>query len=71
MNVASLEVLQLVSIVIAPNGVYDLAIQNHHANTGELDIDSRDCEPNCLVPARPHGTRRRSADTHSRAPGCL
>jgi molybdopterin-synthase adenylyltransferase len=47
MNVASLEVLQLVSMVVAPSGVYDLGIQNHHASTGELDIDSRDCEPNC------------------------
>jgi hypothetical protein len=47
MNVASLEVLQLVSMVIAPSGVYDLGIQNYHASTGALDIDSRDCVPNC------------------------
>jgi hypothetical protein len=47
MNVASLEVLQLVSMVVAPSRVYDLGIQNHHASTGELDIDSRDCQSNC------------------------
>jgi molybdopterin-synthase adenylyltransferase len=47
MNLASLEVLQLISMVIAPSGVYDLDVQNHHASTGELDIDSRDCERSC------------------------
>jgi hypothetical protein len=47
MNVASLEVLQLVSMVAAPQGIADLGGQSYHAVTGALDNDTRDCEPSC------------------------
>jgi hypothetical protein len=47
MSTASLEVLQLVSMVAAPQGIADLGGQIYHAVTGVLDNDTRDCEPNC------------------------
>jgi ThiF family protein len=47
MNVASLEVLQLVSMVAAPQSIADLGGQSYHAVTGVLDNDTRDCEPTC------------------------
>ena len=47
MNTASLEVLQLASMVAAPQGIADLGGQIYHAVTGVLDNDTLDCEPNC------------------------
>jgi molybdopterin-synthase adenylyltransferase len=47
MNTASLEVLQLISMVAAPQGIADLGGQSYHAVTGVLDNDTRDCEPMC------------------------
>lgn len=47
MNVASLEVLQLVSMVVAPQRIADLGGQIYHAVTGELDNDTLDCNPEC------------------------
>jgi hypothetical protein len=47
MNTASLEVLQLISMVAAPQGIADLGGQSYHAVTGVLDHDTRDCEPTC------------------------
>lgn len=47
MNVASLEVLQLVSMVAAPQSIADLGGQSYHAVTGVLDNDTRDCKPTC------------------------
>jgi hypothetical protein len=47
MNVASLEVLQLISMVAAPQGIADLGGQSYHAVTGVLDNDTRDCAPTC------------------------
>jgi molybdopterin-synthase adenylyltransferase len=48
-NVASLEVLQLLSMVIAPQGIADIGSQNHHFVTGELDVDTHSCGDNCLL----------------------
>ena len=47
MNTASLEMLQLVSMVAAPQGIADLGGQIYHAVTGVLDNDTLDCEPHC------------------------
>jgi molybdopterin/thiamine biosynthesis adenylyltransferase len=47
MSTASLEVLQLVSMVVAPQGIADLGGQIYHAVTGELDNDTRHCSHNC------------------------
>jgi hypothetical protein len=51
-NVASLEVLQLLSMVVAPQGIADIGTQNHHFVTGELDVDSHGCEESCLYAGR-------------------
>jgi hypothetical protein len=47
MNTASLEVLQMISMVAAPQGIADLGGQAYHAVTGVLDNDTRDCESTC------------------------
>jgi hypothetical protein len=47
-NVASLEVLQLLSMAVAPQGIADIGSQNHHFVTGELDVDTRSCTESCL-----------------------
>jgi len=47
MSTASLEVLQLISMVVAPQGIADLGGQNYHAVTGTMDIDALDCAGNC------------------------
>jgi len=49
MNVASLEVLQLMALLLGP--VHNLGHQNYHYATGVLDRDHDDgCEPGCLYP---------------------
>lgn len=45
---ASLEVLQMLSMVVAPSGLADVGAQNYHFVTGELDTDPSYCEPRCL-----------------------
>jgi hypothetical protein len=47
MNTASLEVLQMISMVASPQGIADLGGQAYHAVTGVLDNDTRDCESTC------------------------
>jgi hypothetical protein len=47
MSTASLEVLQMISMVAAPQGIADLGGQAYHAVTGVLDNDTHDCEPTC------------------------
>lgn len=47
MNVASLEVLQLISMIVAPQGIADLGGQIYHAVTGELDNDTHACNRHC------------------------
>jgi molybdopterin/thiamine biosynthesis adenylyltransferase len=46
-NAASLEVLQFLSMIVAPQGIADIGSQNHHFVTGELDIDTHSCSDNC------------------------
>jgi hypothetical protein len=50
---ASLEVLQLVSMVVAPSGVADIGAQTYHLSIGSLDTEERACEPNCPYAATP------------------
>jgi hypothetical protein len=44
---ASLEVLQFLSMVLAPSNIADVGAQNHHFVTGRLDIDTRPCQAEC------------------------
>lgn len=48
MSAASFEVLQLITMVVAPSGKADVGAQLYHAVAGVLDVDVRDCEANCL-----------------------
>ncbi|MEJ7786318.1 MAG: ThiF family adenylyltransferase [Solirubrobacteraceae bacterium] len=48
LSAASFEVLQLIAMVAAPLGVFDLGGQMYHAVTGTLSIDGRGCESGCL-----------------------
>lgn len=48
MGAASLEVLQLLSMVVAPGGIADIGVQNYHFLTGSIDIDNEGCRPDCL-----------------------
>lgn len=50
---ASLEVLQLLSMVVAPSGVADTGAQSYHFSTGSLDIEERACEPTCPYDSAP------------------
>jgi hypothetical protein len=47
MNVASLEVLQLLSMVIAPLGISNPGAQAYHFVTGELESDLTPCNAGC------------------------
>jgi hypothetical protein len=49
---ASLEALQLLSLVIAPAGISNVGAQMYHATTGELGVDRRPCERACLYSSR-------------------
>lgn len=46
-NVASLEVLQLLSMVVAPHGISNPGVQTQHFVDGSLDNDPRTCRPTC------------------------
>ena len=45
---ASAEMLQFLSMVIAPNGVSDVGAHNHHFVTGRQDVDTGRCRAGCL-----------------------
>ena len=45
---ASLELAQLVQLVIAPSGISDTGAHHYHLVTGTIDREIRGCEPNCL-----------------------
>jgi hypothetical protein len=45
---ASLEMLQLLSMVVAPGGVANPGAQMHHFVTGAIDRDERPCNDNCF-----------------------
>lgn len=47
LNTASLEVLQLINMVVAPQGIADVGVQNYHAVTGTMDLDAEGCLPGC------------------------
>jgi molybdopterin-synthase adenylyltransferase len=47
-STASMEVLQLLSMLVAPSDIADIGAQNYHFVTGELDLDWPCCKPNCL-----------------------
>jgi hypothetical protein len=49
---ASLEVLQFLSMALAPNGVADVGAHNQHFVTGRLDVDAGACRPGCLYAAQ-------------------
>lgn len=44
---ASAQLMQFLSMVVAPSGIADVRAQLFHFTTGRLDIDDRDCEPHC------------------------
>ena len=46
-HLASLEVLQLLTMVVAPLGISNQGIQTYHFVTGDLDCDVLTCEPSC------------------------
>lgn len=47
-NLASLEVLQMLAMVVAPHGISTPGVQTYHFVSGDLDRDdARICEPNC------------------------
>ncbi len=48
MGAASLEILQFLSMVVAPGGLADTGAQNYHFVTGGLDVDERGCQPGCF-----------------------
>lgn len=47
MSTAAMEVLQLISMVVAPSNIADIGAQHYHAVTGEIDIDGRGCDDQC------------------------
>lgn len=48
MGVASLEVLQFLSMVIAPSESADIGAQNYDFVTGRLDVETDRCRSSCL-----------------------
>jgi hypothetical protein len=45
---ASLEILQWLSMSVAPQGIADVGSWNFHFVTGNLDISTSACKPTCL-----------------------
>ncbi len=50
MSAASFEVLQLLSLVVAPSGLGNLGAQMYHCVTGRLDTDYQGCKDTCFYP---------------------
>jgi hypothetical protein len=48
LGAASLEVLQFLSMVVAPCGVADVGNHNHHFVNGRLDVQAGGCRSGCL-----------------------
>lgn len=48
LGAGSMEVLQLFLMLAAPGGTADIGAQNYHFKTGTIDLETRDCEPQCL-----------------------
>jgi molybdopterin/thiamine biosynthesis adenylyltransferase len=52
MATASLQVLQLLSMIVAPGGKGHIGSQLYHFKTGEMEVNSNDqCEKGCIYPA--------------------
>jgi len=50
-HLASLEVLQMLSLFISPSGISDVGQQMHHFVTGKMDIaENLKCHENCFFP---------------------
>jgi hypothetical protein len=47
LGVGSLEVLQLLTMVVAPGGVSDVGSQHYNIKTGEIVRETRSCKPTC------------------------
>ena len=76
---ASLEILQFLSMTLAPNNVADIGAHNHHFITGRLDIDTRPCIAGCpyterltalgddsgIVPTARHHAAERERETRT------
>jgi hypothetical protein len=45
---ASAQMMQLLSMVVAPAGIADTRAQLFHFATGRMDVDESTCQPNCL-----------------------
>jgi hypothetical protein len=45
---ASAQLLQFLSMVVAPAGIADVRAQLYHFATGKMDVDERNCEGTCL-----------------------
>jgi molybdopterin-synthase adenylyltransferase len=68
-SAASMEVLQLLSAVVAPSGVADTGALMYHFVGGILDRDTRGCEPDCVFDGqlRSRGDRSGSVPTGEHA----
>ena len=51
MNAASLEILQFLSMIIAPSGIANPGAQMYHFVTGHIDADRQGCNATCLLPS--------------------
>jgi molybdopterin-synthase adenylyltransferase len=50
-HLASMEVLQLLNLFIAPSGVSDVGLQNYHFVSGRMDVqENRQCQEFCFFP---------------------
>jgi hypothetical protein len=47
MAAASLELMQLLQMVVAPGGVADIGSQHYNFKTGLIDLDTEGCKPGC------------------------
>lgn len=50
MATGSLEVLQLVLMLVVPGGIADVGAQCYHLTTGAIDLDTNGCSGNCAYP---------------------
>lgn len=51
LSVASLQVLQMLSMVIAPSGYSNIGEQNYHFVTGRIDVHYGKCKASCPYPS--------------------
>jgi molybdopterin/thiamine biosynthesis adenylyltransferase len=47
-HLAAMEVLQALSVLIAPSGIADVGQQNYHFVTGAMDVERGNCDSNCF-----------------------